>query len=66
MWSPGGSEEPSFDDVAQLLRWSRAERISLYADDVLSFDDDLFAFANRRTRPHYKTERPYCNREWNE
>jgi hypothetical protein len=56
MWSSNGPG-PAFDDVAQLLRWGRAQRISLHADDLLSFDDDdLFTYATRRTRPRYKSE----------
>ena len=44
MWS---SERPEAtpDEIAQLLRWGRAQRISLNSDDALSFDDDdLFTY----------------------
>ena len=66
MWSPDGPEEPSFDDIAQLLRWGRAQRISLHSYDLLAFDDDeLFALVTRRTRPRYKTERRTSRRDRN-
>lgn len=66
MWSTSGLD-PTFDEVTQLLRWSRAQRISLNTDDLLSFDDeDLFTYATRRTRPRYKSERRRGHREGDE
>lgn len=57
MWATSGPE-PTFDEVTQLLRWGRAQRISLDYDDFLSLDDeDLFAYTTRRTRPRHKSER---------
>ena len=66
MWSLDGPD-PTADEVAQLLRWGRAQRISLCSDDLLSFDDeDLFAYTTRRTRPRYKSERRRGYRESDE
>ena len=66
MW-PSNHAEPTFEDIAQLLRWSRAQRISLDTDDLPSFDDDdLFAYTTRRTRPRYKSERRRPHRERDE
>ena len=66
MWSDSG-HEPAFDEITQLLRWGRAQRISLHSDDLMSFDDEaLFTFTTRRTRPHYKSERRRANRESDE
>lgn len=66
MWSSNGPG-PTFDDVAQLLRWGRAQRISLHVDDLLSFDDDnLFTYVTRRTRPRYKSEHRRGHRERDE
>ena len=64
MWS-GDDSEPTFDDVAQLLRWGRAQRISVDSTEELTSldDDDLFRFSTKRTRPRYKTERRHSNRE---
>lgn len=58
------SPEPTFEEVASLLRWGRARRISLHSDDLLSFDDeDLFVYTTRRTRPRYKSEHRRGRRE---
>lgn len=66
MWSLD-EPEPTTDEVAQLLRWGRAQRISLCTDDLLSCDDeDLFTYTTRRTRPRYKSERRRGYRERDE
>jgi len=55
MWTTS-SPEPTFDEVAQLLRWSRAQRVALDYNDFVSLDDeDLFAYITRRTRPRRKS-----------
>ncbi|GAA2046324.1 hypothetical protein GCM10009839_58260 [Catenulispora yoronensis] len=59
--------DPTTDEAAQLLRWGRAQRISLCSDDLLSFDDeDLYTYSTRRTRPRYKSERRRGYRESDE
>lgn len=66
MWTTS-NPEPTFDDVAQLLRWGRAQRISLEYQDFLLFDDeDLFTYATRRTRPRHKSEHRHGHRESDE
>lgn len=66
MWATNGPE-PTFDEVSQLLRWGRAQRMSLDYNDFLSFDDeDLFTYTTRRTRPRYKSERRHGHRERDE
>ncbi len=66
MWTTSGPE-PTFDEVAQLLRWGRAQRISLDYGDFLSLDDeDLFSYTTRRTRPRRKSERHRRHREGDE
>lgn len=56
MWGTSGPE-PTFDEVAQLLRWGRAQRLSLDYNDFLSFDDeDLFTYTTKRTRPRRRSE----------
>lgn len=66
MWATSGPE-PTFDEVTQLLRWGRAQRLSLDYNDFLSFDDeDLFAFTTRRTRPRRKSERQRSHRKSDE
>lgn len=66
MWSSSGPE-PTFEEVASLLRWGRARQISLHSDDLLSLDDeDLFIFTTRRTRPRYRSERRRGHRERDE
>ncbi len=66
MWATSGPE-PTFEEVAQLLRWGRAQRISLGYHEFLSFDDeDLFTYITRRTRPRHKSERRRGHRERDE
>jgi hypothetical protein len=66
MWATS-RPEPTLDEVTQLLRWGRAQRISLDYDDFLSLDDeDLFTYTTRRTRPRYKSERRHLHRERDE
>jgi hypothetical protein len=66
MWSLDDLGATS-DDIAQLLRWGRAQRISLCEDELQSFDDeDLFTYTTRRTRPRYKSERRRGYRESDE
>lgn len=56
MWSSGGSGSAP-EDIAHLLRWSRAQRISIRRDELMFFDDeDMFTYTSRRTRPRYKSE----------
>ena len=63
MWSAHGPG-PTPDELAQLLRWGRAQRISMCGEDVMFFDDeDMFTYTTRRTRPRYKSERRRGHRE---
>lgn len=66
MWETSGPD-PTSDEVTQLLRWGRAQRISLNYTDFLSLDDeDLFSYTTKRTRPRYKSERRHGHREGDE
>lgn len=66
MWTTSGPE-PTFDEVTQLLRWGRAQRISLDHNDFLSLDDEeLFTYTTRRTRPRRRSERHRRYRESDE